>query len=266
MEVAGSIAACRRMVALRSPVAPHDKEENHMKQTVGMGRSYMAKAAVVGALAFGALVASAPAAEAQDRLNFTGSANLFDAPGSGGTLLFIDFLTGATGGPPTGTVTAKETINGVFDPEIVPDVTMGTIRDLTVGPTGVVGVPISNFLTIGGYTFSLNSTAEGNTFGPLSLIGTPAGTSGFFGVFGTVTGGDFGSMMHNYTGVFTAQFAGMTPDEVFAAVNSGGTLPVGFSAEFAIQQAVIPEPSTYLLMATGLGALGFIGRRRRTQA
>jgi hypothetical protein len=214
---------------------------------------------MAGALALGMAV-TATTAEAQ-RLNFTGSANLYDAPGSMGTQLYIDFLTAASmGGTPTGTVTAVETIDGPFDPEIVPNVTTGTIQDLTVSSTGVVGAPISPFLTMQGYTFTLTEAAAGNAFGPISLIGTPAGTSGFFGIYGTVTGGDFGSNVLPYVGIFTAQFAGQSPEEVFNQVNSGGTLPVGFSAEFR----VVPEPSTYLLMATGLGALGFIGRRRRT--
>jgi hypothetical protein len=51
---------------------------------------------MVGTLAFGALVASATMVQAQDRLNFTGSADLHDVPGSGGSQLFIDFLIGGT--------------------------------------------------------------------------------------------------------------------------------------------------------------------------
>ena len=223
-----------------------------MRRSLEMCRSYAATAVAIGTLALGALAAPVTTAQAQDRLNFTGSANLFDAPGSGGSQLFIDFLVGSTGGTPTGTVTAVETIGGVFDPEIVPNVTTGVIQDLTVSTSGVVGAPVDPFLTIGGYTFTLTGSPAGNAFGPISLIGTPSGTAGFFGVFGTVTGGDFGTAIHNYTGVFTAQFAGRTPEQVFNEVNSGGTLPVGFSAEFVINQAVIPEPSTSILSLLGM--------------
>jgi hypothetical protein len=233
-----------------------------MNRSREMGR--VVKAAVVGALALGVATVTATTAEAQgDRLNFTGSANLYDAPGSSGTQLFVDFLVnGSVGNTPTGTVSAIETINGTFDPEITVG-TPGVIQDLTISTTGVVGAPISPFLTMGGYTFTLNSSPMGNTFGPISLMATPTGTIGFFGVVGTVTGGDFGANLANYTGTFTTQFTGQTPEQVFAAVNSGGTLPVSFSAEFVVG-TVIPEPSTYVLMATGLGLLAFVGRRRRS--
>ncbi len=239
-----------------------------MMSSVARGCSAAVRAVVMGAFALGITTASAATAEAQNRLNVTGSARLSDAPGSGGSLLFIDFLTGGSiSGPPSGTVTAIETISGTFLPEVSVGTT-GVIQDLTVGPAGIVGAPVSPFLTIGGYMFSITGANPGSTFGPISLVSTGPSTIGFFSIFGTVTGGDFGATMRTFDGTFSAQFTDQTPTEVFNAVNSGGTLPVSFSAEFNVADAtVVPEPSTYLLFATGLVSLGSIShfRRRRKE-
>ena len=236
-----------------------------MSRKMEWRRSYVVKAAVAGVVAVGALAGAATSAEAQARLNFEGSALVTDPnplPDVGGTLL-VDFLVnGSTSGPAAGTVMAIETINGEFSPEISVG-TVGQIQDLVVTPGGVAGTPIADFLTIGGYTFSLESSAEGNTFGPISLFQVGNSTTAAFGVFGTVSGGDFIDP-RNYQGVFTAQFGAQTPAQVFRAIDRGETLPVSFSAEFVVSEAqVVPEPSTYILLATGLGALGLVGLRRR---
>jgi len=228
-----------------------------------MNRSFFIKAAAVATLSLGAVLAPT-SAQAQSRLNITGSANLLNQPGSGGANLLIDFLFGSpeptTAGTPNGTVTAVPTISGAFLPGITVG-TQGNILDLVVSPSGFVGTPIANFMTIGGYTFSLNSAPSGNSFGPISLFDIGTGTTATFGVRGFVTGGSFGTTPTAYQGVFTAQFSGLTPTQVFNTINTGGSLPVSFSGEFTVN--AVPEPSTYALLATGIGALGLVARRRR---
>lgn len=216
-----------------------------------------------------ALVASVTTAQAQSRLNFTSSVNVQNSPSNANNLL-LDFLSGPNqdvGGTPTGQVIAVPTINGVFMPGIMPGA-QGTIMDLTVSPTGVIGTPITPFLTIGGYTFDLTGTSDSpgaRTFGPVALNAAGSmGSTATFAVNGTAMGpGITGAQ--NYNGVFTAQFAGLTPDQVFNTINTGGQLrAVSVSAEFTLApSSTVPEPSTYALLATGIGALGLVARRRR---
>jgi len=216
----------------------------------------------VAAVALG-VMAAPMSAEAQARLNFAGSASFSSGPA--GSAMLIDFLSaGQVGGPPSGTVLAIETIDGEFVPEIAVG-TPGVIQDIQFAGGSVVGEPIADFVTMGGYTFSLEGVDAGGNFGPITLINIgPAGTLAAFSMFGTVTGPDFAAP-RNYQGIFTAQFSGQTLAQVQNAMMSpNGTAPVSISAEFIVAEAqVVPEPATVLLLGTGVAALGLFGVRRR---
>jgi hypothetical protein len=218
-----------------------------------MTRNFFGKAVTFAALA--ATVVVANSAGAQSRLNFVGSVNVSEFNAAGDVLL--DFQN---------PILAVPTVSGVFLPEIVPFLTLGTINDVEVGPGGCLNCPVSPFVTIGGYTFTLNSTplapAGPFNFGPIALTQTATGTTASLSVRGTVTGGDFGATVNPFQGLFTAQFTGETPFEVFTSIDQGGTRNVGFSAEFVV--SAVPEPATVALMGTGLIAMFGLAYRRRT--
>lgn len=85
-----------------------------------------------------------------------------------------------------------------------------------------------------------------------------AGTAATFGVVGTVfdISGDTGSI----TGVFTAQFAGLTPAEVLEMLGSGGIAST-YSANMAVTATAEPAAMGFV----GFGLLGMAGFYRRAR-
>ncbi len=225
------------------------------------------KAAAVATLSIGAVAATSSTADAQ-RVNFIGSVNIQNAADPANLLL--DFLAGPNqdiAGTATGSIEARPTIQAPFAPSITPG-TQGVINDVTVTPAGVQGTPITPFVTLGAYSFSLDNSVQAPAgpfnFGPIQLVDNGnGGSSAFFSINGVVTGGAYGTTGATYRGLFTAQFADLTSAQVFNTINSGGPLT---ARSFSAEVAGVPEPSTYALLATGIGALGFVARRRRRQA
>lgn len=235
-----------------------------------MTRSFITKAAMAATVA--TVVFAPGASQAQNTIfSFNGAADVVDPNGAanplGGTLL-IDFLTGQSvpgfGVPGTIVATSQTDLTGVVE-----GVTAGTIADLTVNNTGFAGLPVSPFVQIGSYTFTLTGQDDtpNSTFGP--IVVTPFGSRGSqatFAVNGTVTGAGL-NPNSTFTGIFTAQFASRNPSQLIAAVDAGTPVRTSFSAQFAIVNGTtIPEPSTYALMASGVAMLGAFARRRRQQA
>jgi hypothetical protein len=238
-------------------------------------RSFITKAAAAAAVV--TLAVAPGVVQAQNTiLNFTGTARINDpnpALGAGNTLV-IDFLTrsGTTliEGAARGTIDAGSNNFGIAAG------TTGEITDLVATQTGTtsggapiggsfVGTPINPFVTLGGYTFVLTGTETGNTFGPVSLFQQGTSVLAGFNVSGTVTGPAFGTMTRTFSGVFSTQFDNTTIATVIRNIDLGQGLQSDFSARFTVNPAasVVPEPSTYALMASGVAMLGAFARRRR---
>ena len=216
-----------------------------------------------------ALTAGVAQAQLVGTFNGAGSLSASGAPGIGQpvTLTFNSPLI------------AVPVNNGIFSP-IAPGTT-GTIQNITVG-TGAFSVP--NFIQIAGYTFSLDFVSPG-TFSPALCFVAPAvgqtctppntpfdlanlsngkggiNASAGFSVSGTVTTPS--SAMYAYDGTFTTQFTGMSYQQVEAAIDAGGTVPVSYSLN--ITATTTPEPATFVLMGAGLLCLVGVIRVRRTE-
>lgn len=231
-----------------------------------MTRSFFTKATTVATVAF-ATATMASVAQAQNTvLNFGGTVQVRDPNGASdpiGGQLNIDFLPISLPFPGSGNINVSTDPFADNDLVGVAPGQAGTIQDLIATPTGLASYP-SNFLQLGAYTFSLNAVETGGVFGPIFLTQTGSSVTATFNVSGRVSGGAFGDGRGRYAGTFTAQFPRTTIAGLVNSIDAGGSARNSFSATFQI--ATIPEPSTYVLMASGVAMLGAFARRRRQQA
>lgn len=177
---------------------------------------------------------------------------------------------GAFGAPNYGTVTLTQDGTSVdFQVDLRADlnfVTTGNAGSKAVfsfNATGVATGDISSILDASGQTFSVvqpgnNSPFGQFTFGILCATGCSNGGSGagyadpLTFTVANATIADFGLLS-----------AGGNPNAYFAAdVYQSGTGATGGIGATSVM-APVPEPETYALMLAGLGALGFVAKRRK---
>jgi len=149
----------------------------------------------------------------------------------------------------------------------------GLVKDLSV-PSGTV----LDFMTFTGNPnlhFDLTSLGPGvaNTNcaslfvacspspgSPFVLTGTPTGTSLSLSASGVAR--DASGHSSTWSGVFTAQIPG-TAASIQTTLNGGGSVVGTYSGNFNVTAPQVPEPTTILLLGTGLAGIAAKVRKRR---
>ena len=203
--------------------------------------------------------------------------------GTGSLTIGADTLTFLPPGPPPVNFAIVSPSTGSFAPLLGTGAVLANLNASTSG----VGVPFSlaSFLTfVAQPTFSGTLTsiangvfssaacgaapAAGQTCTPVaaapsylpafSLVNTAFGSTLSLELSGTFV--DFSdASVSNFSGVVTAQFAGLSYQQVLASLVGGGTVTAAYSANFL---AVVPEPATGALVGVAAVALALAARRR----
>lgn len=153
----------------------------------------------------------------------------------------------------------------------------GTFATTTAGGFGAIGNSLLN--NFGTFSLPATTTPANFTSTPANFLlyitfTTPVGiapnplqyTAALEGVLETNTGGvtlNFGNLNQAFS--FTGGTGTLKLNDVSITNNSGAT-SVPISGDFRVTATTVPEPGTYLLMASGLAGLGVMARRRRNNA
>jgi len=205
----------------------------------------------------------------------SGSMNLANDAGGGIvlSLSLLDFalpVGGGVGSFSTGLGTSLSFSGGVVGPGAA-----GVIKDITVG-----GGALPDFITLSaapnvhfdltGLGPGVANTAAPNTFNPNDpasspvagspLILTPTSTGTQISFTATGIARDIIAPNSIWTGLFTTQVVGKTPFQIQQTLVAQGSVASTYSASFQ----VVPEPTTWMLLTSGL-ICGWALRRKSRQ-
>lgn len=113
---------------------------------------------------------------------------------------------------------------------------------------------------ITGFSGTLSSVGKGDFFSNVMLDNQLWGTSLLGGKAWSITSGSTANshlLSFDYAGT-----AALKTDTFGFSASNGGIVTKN---TLSTQVAAVPEPETYAMMLAGLGALGFLGRRRKAQ-
>ncbi len=224
---------------------------------------------------FAALLLSTPA-----KADVAGIMNVSNCAGAGNgmtlTATTIDFtLPVGLGNGCTETDTGTS-ITYTGGGPLVQGVNNGLVKDLTLG-----GGTVLDFMTFTGNPslhFDLtslgpgvaNTNCAGLVFGqscspgagsPFILTLTPTGTSLSLSASGVAR--DASGHSSTWFGAFSTQIGGVTPLSIQSTLNGGGSIPTTYSGTFNVTAPQVPEPTTILLLGTGLAGIAAKVRKRR---
>ena len=182
---------------------------------------------------------------------------------------------------PSATVTRTESFNNIAG---LPDLAAGTtlsIGDLTGGAAGTYRYTFTYLGQESGFLDSLHLVINGTSLTEANAVGTSISAVAGPGFVNFNFEGDSGSFAINGgakspgtsigligTGLtVTSGAAAGTYAFVLGYNDSAGSAVLGDWDDFVVgvNVAPVPEPETYALMLAGLGAMGFVARRRQRQ-